>query len=127
MAIPTRRWPGRAVARPATLSQAGISSGAAAGSIRSRLRSWAEASQSGDSEDRHSDSDQSLVWQQWAQLIRRIYESDPLLCTCGAQIRLVSFSTEPPVIKKILEHVERTGSEAARAPPRLEADPEALS
>ena len=63
---------------------------------------------------------------QWAELIRRIYESDPLLCTCGAQMRVVSFITEPPVVKKILEHLKRTGSEGVRAPPRLALAPEAL-
>ena len=78
-------------------------------------------------DDEVSRAERRRLRRQWAQLIRRIYESDPLLCTCGAQMRLVSFITEPPVIKKILEHLERTGSEAARAPPRLEADPEALS
>ena len=66
-----------------------------------------------------------LRWQ-WAQLIRRIYESDPLLCTCGAQMRVVSFITEPPVVRKIIEHLQRTGSHPARAPPRLEDAPEAL-
>ena len=26
----------------------------------------------------------------WAQLIRRIYEVDPLTCRCGAQMRILS-------------------------------------
>ena len=63
---------------------------------------------------------------QWAQLIRRIYESDPLLCTCGAQMRVLSFITEPPVVRKILEYLHRTGSDPARAPPSPELEPEAL-
>jgi len=43
-------------------------------------------------------------------------------------MRVVSFITESPVGKKILAHLERTGSDPARAPPRLEAEaePEAL-
>jgi len=41
-------------------------------------------------------------------------------------MRVLSFITEPPVVRKILEHLKRTGSEAARAPPRLEADRDAL-
>lgn len=64
---------------------------------------------------------------QWAELIRRIYESDPLLCSCGAQMRAVSFITEPPVVRKIIEHLQRTGSDPTRAPPRLEDAPEALA
>ena len=41
-------------------------------------------------------------------------------------MRVVSFTTEPPVVKKILEHLERTGSDKARAPPRNEVAAEAL-
>ena len=78
-------------------------------------------------DDEVSRAERRRLRRQWVQLIRRIYESNPLLCTCGAQMRLVSFITEASVISKILEHLERTGSEAARAPPRLEAAPEALS
>ena len=63
---------------------------------------------------------------QWAQLIRRIYEWDPLQCTCGAQMRVLSFITEPPVVRKILEHLHRIGCDPARAPPGLELEPEAL-
>ena len=42
-------------------------------------------------------------------------------------MRILSFLTEPPVIRKILEHFESSGSEAARAPPRLELEPQALA
>ena len=77
-------------------------------------------------DDEVSRAERRRLRRQWAELIRRIYEADPLLCTCGAQMRLVSFITEPPVVRKILEHLKRTGSEVTRAPPRLEAAPEAL-
>ena len=63
----------------------------------------------------------------WAQLIRQIYEADPLLCTCGAQMRILSFLTDPPVVNKILEHLQSGGSEAVRAPPRPELEPQALA
>jgi len=59
----------------------------------------------------------------WAQLIRRIYEADPLLCTCGAQMRILSFITEPPVVRKILEHLHSASSDPARGPPSLDAVP----
>jgi hypothetical protein len=56
---------------------------------------------------------------QWARMIRRVYEADPLLCDCGATMRVISFLTDPPVIAQILRHLESrtsaTGS--ARAPP----------
>jgi hypothetical protein len=36
----------------------------------------------------------------WARLIRKIFEADPLLCSCGARMRIVSFITEPRVIDR---------------------------
>ena len=36
----------------------------------------------------------------WAQLIRRVYEADPLLCRCGQRMRFVGFITQSPVIRK---------------------------
>jgi hypothetical protein len=40
----------------------------------------------------------------WARLIRKIFEADPLLCTCGARMRIVSFITDPRVVDRILRH-----------------------
>jgi hypothetical protein len=57
---------------------------------------------------------------QWAQLIRRIYEADPLLCTCGETMRIVSFVLEGAVIRKILQHLEQRQL-PARAPPEVTA------
>jgi len=97
-----------------------------------RRRAEGEAASGADSPDavsldeEVSRHERRRLRRQWAHLIRRIYESDPLLCTCGAQMRVVSFLTEPPVVRKILEHLKRTGSDPARAPPRLEDPPEAL-
>jgi hypothetical protein len=31
----------------------------------------------------------------WAQMIRRIYEVEPLTCRCGAQMRIVAFILDP--------------------------------
>jgi len=42
----------------------------------------------------------------WARLIRKIYETDPLTCSrCGAVMRIISIIDQPPVIKKILLHL----------------------
>ncbi len=55
---------------------------------------------------------------QWARLIRRIDEADPLLCGCGHEMRVISFLTDPPVVDKILRHLEQKGStESERGPP----------
>jgi len=60
----------------------------------------------------------------WAQLLRRLFELDPLRCPrCGHAMRVVAFITEPPVIDRILDHLRRHASPArrARAPPRRRA------
>jgi len=58
----------------------------------------------------------------WARLIRKIFEADPLLCTCGARMRIVSFITDPRVVDRILRHRQsdrcRTGDPfESRDPP----------
>ena len=53
----------------------------------------------------------------WADLIRRVYEVDPLLCErCGGQLRVIGFITEPRIIGKVLEHLEKRDRHS-RAPP----------
>ena len=43
----------------------------------------------------------------WAKLIQKVYEIDPLLCRfCGTEMKIISFITEYPVIKKILTHID---------------------
>jgi hypothetical protein len=41
----------------------------------------------------------------WRDLIRRIYEVDPLLCACGGRMWIVAFVTERAVIVRILRHL----------------------
>ncbi len=42
----------------------------------------------------------------WAELLRRIYEVDPLTCpACGGAMRILAFLTERAVIDRILEHL----------------------
>lgn len=46
----------------------------------------------------------------WAHLLHRIFEVDPLLCPkCSAEMRVVSVITEPETIDRILKHIARTG------------------
>ena len=50
----------------------------------------------------------------WAQLLARVYEIDPLRCpSCHGEMRIVSFLTDPPVVRQILEHLDLP----VRAPP----------
>jgi hypothetical protein len=54
----------------------------------------------------------------WAQLIKRIYEIDPLVCpTCGTGMKVIAFITEHDVVDAILRHLERKESREARGPP----------
>ena len=58
----------------------------------------------------------------WARLIRKIFEIDPLLCTCGARMRIVSFITDPRTVDLILQHRQSGRCKAQdpfepRAPP----------
>jgi hypothetical protein len=62
----------------------------------------------------------------WARLLRKIFEMDPLVCSCGARMRIVSFITDPRVVDRILRHRESERCKAQdpfepRAPPRAAA------
>ena len=53
----------------------------------------------------------------WADLIRRVYEVDPLVCPrCGGEMMVVGFITEPAVIKRVLDHLRKRGK-VSRPPP----------
>lgn len=46
--------------------------------------------------------------QNWARLIQKIYEVDPLICPkCWGQMRIISFIEELDIIEKILRHLGR--------------------
>ena len=53
----------------------------------------------------------------WAELLRRIYEADPLTCpACGGAMRILACIIEGAVIDQILAHLRRTRGDA-RGPP----------
>jgi hypothetical protein len=55
----------------------------------------------------------------WAQLIKRIYEVDPLVCpSCGAEMKVIAFIIDHAVVDKILRHLKRRGEgQRERGPP----------
>jgi len=55
----------------------------------------------------------------WAQLIKRIYEVDPLVCpSCGSEMKVIAFITEHDVVDEILRHLKRRDEEGrGRGPP----------
>ena len=52
----------------------------------------------------------------WARLLRKIYEVDPLRCSCGGSLSIIAVIEQPQVIRQILAHLKR-GQRAQRAPP----------
>jgi hypothetical protein len=56
----------------------------------------------------------------WAEMIRKVYEVDPLLCPrCGGQMRVIAFIEEPKVIDKIICHLRLTFEAERPPPPRI--------
>jgi hypothetical protein len=55
--------------------------------------------------------------QRWAELLKRIYEIDPLRCgRCGGEMRIVSFILNTNVIAAILRHLRRKGRDPRALP-----------
>src|SRR5215475_3860073 len=41
----------------------------------------------------------------WSYFIRKVYETDPLICpNCQGEMRIISFIDQPDVIKILLQH-----------------------
>ncbi len=55
----------------------------------------------------------------WARLIRKVYEADPRECPkCHGPMRIIALINDPPVVRRILEHLGRWQPEAMeRSPP----------
>jgi hypothetical protein len=61
--------------------------------------------------------ERAALRRRWANLIRRVYEVDPLVCPrCGAEMRVIGFITETKVIKRILDHIPKR-DRVSRSPP----------
>jgi hypothetical protein len=54
----------------------------------------------------------------WARLLKKIYEVDPLICTnCRGQMEVIAFIEEAKAIRKILQHL-KLWDRPQRSPPR---------
>jgi hypothetical protein len=92
--------------------------------VRGRRRKIAQAAVNSGSSRNHQQEDEPAISparkqalrRRWADLIRRVFELNPLLCSCGGTLRVVAFITEPRIIRKILDHLKKTAN-ADRAPP----------
>ena len=69
--------------------------------------------------DRDRTHDARALRRSWAQLIKRIYEVDPLVCpSCGSEMKVVAFIIDHAVVDKILRHLKRRGEgQRERGPP----------
>ena len=73
-------------------------------------------------EPKLSSKQRAALRKRWANLIKRVFKTDPLLCDCGGTFRILSFITEPTVIAKIVDHLAKNNSRS-RAPPELSQQP----
>ncbi|MFO7980293.1 MAG: hypothetical protein R6V00_05605 [Candidatus Aminicenantes bacterium] len=63
------------------------------------------------------DEDPFIQSKGWAEMIKKVYEIDPLICPqCGGAMRIVSFIGDYKIIDKIIKHLKLT-FKAARPPP----------
>jgi hypothetical protein len=54
----------------------------------------------------------------WRECIKKIWNDDPLICPeCLSEMRIISFITEPQIIRKILKYLNLWNETPARAPP----------
>jgi len=61
----------------------------------------------------------------WRECIKKIWEADPLLCpNCGGEMKIISFITDPPVVRHILEYVGLWEQRPSRDPPEKEFLPD---
>ncbi len=53
---------------------------------------------------------------------KSLSEVDPLCCPhCGGEMKIISFITDPQVIRQILEHLGLSVQKSSRGPPSQEA------
>jgi len=56
----------------------------------------------------------------WAEMIRKVYEVDPLVCPkCGATMKIIAFLTDYTVVDKIINHPKLTFVADRPPPPQL--------
>jgi len=56
----------------------------------------------------------------WAEMIRKVYEVDPLLCPeRGGEMKIISFLTDYAVVDKIIDHIKLTFIADKPPPPHI--------
>jgi hypothetical protein len=56
----------------------------------------------------------------WAEMIRKVYEVDPMVCPqCGGTMKVIAFITDFPVVDRIINHLKLSFVAAKPPPPRI--------
>jgi hypothetical protein len=56
----------------------------------------------------------------WAEMIRKVYEVDPMVCPrCGGQMKVIAFLTDYAVVDRIIDHLKLTFLAERPPPPHL--------
>jgi hypothetical protein len=77
--------------------------------------------------DRDQSPDARALRRRWAEMIKRVFEVDPLVCPrCQGEMRIVAFIVDPKVVDRILRHLRARDDHRERGPPEF-VDLEAAS
>ncbi len=56
----------------------------------------------------------------WAEMIRKVFEVDPLICPqCGGEMKVISFIEDHAVIDKIINHLKLIFTAERPPPPQI--------
>jgi len=56
----------------------------------------------------------------WAEMIRKVYEVDPLICpSCGGQMKIIFFIEDHNAIDRIIHHMKLTFYAGRPSPPQV--------
>jgi len=56
----------------------------------------------------------------WAEMIRKVYEVDPLICpNCQGQMKVIAFITDYPVVDRIIRHLKLSFQAERPSPPQV--------
>ena len=99
----------------------GAYSNASRGRRRRELEASAEAGAPPEQGARQAATlpDERRLRRRWSQLIKRVYEVDPLVCpSCGGEMKIIAFIIDHAVVDAILRHLERRShAQRVRGPP----------
>jgi len=70
-----------------------------------------------------SDPSNKAVRKNWARLIQKVYEIDPLICPkCRGKMKIIAFIEQPILIRKILEHLDLWDTRNHDPPPTVRSN-----